>query len=64
MYCLIFYTEKKSAQNEEFPGSNNWAVGGAISATGSAIVANDMHLGIRVPNTWFRASFEYLSKQN
>ncbi len=55
---------EKSAQNEEFPGSNNWAVGGAISATGSAIVANDMHLGIRVPNTWFRASFEYLSKQN
>ncbi|WP_448546683.1 penicillin acylase family protein [Thalassotalea fusca] len=41
------------------PGSNNWAVSGNISQTGSAIVANDMHLGIRVPNTWFRASFEY-----
>ena len=52
-------TREKSAQNEEFPGSNNWAVGGKISTTGSAIVANDMHLGIRVPNTWFRASFEY-----
>ncbi len=50
---------QQSPQNEEFPGSNNWAVGGTISATGSAIVANDMHLGIRVPNTWFRASFEY-----
>ncbi len=50
---------QQSPQNEEFPGSNNWAVGGKISATGSAIVANDMHLGIRVPNTWFRASFEY-----
>ena len=46
-------------QTEEFPGSNNWAVTGNISKTGSAIVANDMHLGIRVPNTWFRASFEY-----
>lgn len=54
----ILYREQAS-QSEEFPGSNNWAVGGAISATGSAIVANDMHLGIRVPNTWFRASFEY-----
>tara|TARA_R110000737_G_scaffold67867_3_gene95918 strand:- start:2524 stop:4959 length:2436 start_codon:yes stop_codon:yes gene_type:complete len=54
----------KSAQNEEFPGSNNWAVGGDISQTGSAIVANDMHLGIRVPNTWFRASFEYLTADN
>lgn len=57
-------TRAISAQNEEFPGSNNWAIGGAISATGSAIVANDMHLGIRVPNTWFRASFEYQNSEN
>ncbi len=47
-------------QADEFPGSNNWAISGEISSTGSAIVANDMHLSIRVPNTWFRASFEYL----
>ncbi|MFD2164751.1 penicillin acylase family protein [Thalassotalea euphylliae] len=40
-------------------GSNNWAVSGARSTTGAAIVANDMHLGIRVPNTWFRASITY-----
>jgi penicillin amidase len=51
-------------QGEEFPGSNNWAVSGKLSATGSAIVANDMHLGIRVPNTWFRATFEYESDDN
>lgn len=44
---------------DHFPGSNNWAVGGALNESGSAIVANDMHLGIRVPNTWFRARFEY-----
>mgnify|MGYP003629683615 FL=1 len=55
---------EKNLQNEEFPGSNNWAVGGAISATGSAIVANDMHLSIRVPNIWFRASFEYKAADN
>jgi penicillin amidase len=41
------------------PGSNSWAVSGQLSTTGSAVIANDMHLGIRVPNTWFRASFEY-----
>lgn len=46
-------------QADEFVGSNNWGISGKISSTGSAIVANDMHLGIRVPNTWFRASFEY-----
>ena len=51
-------------QGEEFPGSNNWAVSGSISSTGSAIVANDMHLGVRVPNTWFRATFEYQTSNN
>jgi penicillin amidase len=37
-------------------GSNNWAVSGAHTATGSALLANDMHLGLSVPNTWYRAS--------
>jgi penicillin amidase len=37
------------------PGSNNWAVAGALTATGAALVANDMHLGTRLPNTWYRA---------
>ena len=37
-------------------GSNNWAVAGTHTADGRALVANDMHLGIRVPNTWYRAS--------
>lgn len=46
-------------QGDYLPGSNSWAIAGDLSATGSGIVANDMHLGIRVPNTWFRASFEY-----
>lgn len=40
-------------------GSNNWAVDSSISQRDSAIVANDMHLGLRVPNTWFRASINY-----
>ena len=37
------------------PGSNNWAVSGALTGTGSAIVANDMHLGITAPNVFYRA---------
>ena len=42
-----------------FPGSNNWAVAGELSVTGSAILQNDMHLGLQVPNVWFRASLIY-----
>jgi penicillin amidase len=36
-------------------GSNNWALSGERTASGRAMVANDMHLGLRVPNTWYRA---------
>jgi len=53
-----------SYKNEPLTGSNSWAISGNISQTGSAIIANDMHLAIRVPNTWFRASFEYLNSTN
>jgi penicillin amidase len=35
-------------------GSNNWALAGGRTASGRALVANDMHLGLRVPNTWYR----------
>jgi penicillin amidase len=37
-------------------GSNNWAVAGSHTASGAALVANDMHLAISVPNIWYRAS--------
>jgi penicillin amidase len=40
-------------------GSNNWAVDASHSKSGAAILANDMHLGISVPNTWYRASLVY-----
>lgn len=40
---------------EPVPGSNNWAVAGPLSSSGAALVANDMHLGTRLPNTWYRA---------
>ncbi len=40
-------------------GSNNWAVAGTRTTHGGAIVANDMHLPIRVPHVWYRASLVY-----
>lgn len=40
-------------------GSNNFAVSGQLTADGRAIVADDMHLGLRAPNIWFRARLRY-----
>jgi penicillin amidase len=34
-------------------GSNNWALSGAHTADGRALVANDMHLELGVPAVWY-----------
>ncbi len=44
-------------------GSNNWVVGPSKTGDGRAIVANDMHLGLSIPNTWYRASLRYENVQ-
>jgi penicillin amidase len=41
-------------------GSNNWAVAGKFTATGAALVANDMHLRQRVPPVWYHARLRIL----
>lgn len=41
------------------PGSNNFAVASTLTLNGSAMLANDMHLGLRVPNIWFRTRLRY-----
>lgn len=45
------------------PGSNNWAISGKLTASGHAIVANDMHLGINVPNVFYRARLQVTGSQ-
>ncbi len=34
-------------------GSNNWVVGGAHTASGKPLLANDMHLGLTLPSIWY-----------
>ena len=45
-------------EREALVGSNGWAVGGANTDGGGALVASDMHLGLRVPATWYRARMQ------
>jgi penicillin amidase len=40
-------------------GSNNWAVSGSKTADGRAMIADDMHLPLGVPNVWYRARLRY-----
>ncbi|MEP7096143.1 MAG: penicillin acylase family protein [Dokdonella sp.] len=43
---------------DRVPGSNGFAVNGALTG-GAAVVANDMHLDLRVPGLWFRTRLIY-----
>ena len=58
-YSLRTVADEAPAANEEgkdpLLGSNNWAVSGALTRTGRAMVANDMHLGLNTPNIYYRA---------
>lgn len=45
---------KEFRQDGRGIGSNAWAIAGSRSADGRAILACDMHLGLMVPNTWYR----------
>ncbi len=55
---LLHYPPPR-AENTAPASSNGFAVNGALTATHAALVADDMHLPLRVPNIWFRARIEY-----
>jgi penicillin G amidase len=39
----------------EHIGSNNWVIGGDLTASGMPLLANDMHLGQQIPSIWYQA---------
>ena len=45
----------RPAEETLFPGSNCFAVAGVHTASGVALLANDMHLTLAVPHIWYRA---------
>jgi len=40
-------------------GSNNYALVGSRSSSGAAIVSDDMHLGLQLPNIWYRLALRF-----
>ena len=54
--CAANTARRDSSDEAAIIGSNNWAVDAAHSEGSHALVANDMHLSIGVPNIWYRAS--------
>jgi penicillin G amidase len=44
---------KRLTERDPTVGSNNWAVAGTKTATGSPILCNDPHLGLSLPSLWY-----------
>jgi len=40
------------------PGSNAWAISGALTASGKPLLSNDMHLGYSLPGIWYMTHLE------
>lgn len=43
-------------------GSNSWVIGPERSASGAPILANDPHLGIRMPSIWYQVALHCVPK--
>lgn len=41
------------------PGSNAWSLAAHRTAHGAAMLANELHLDLALPNIWYRAAFEW-----
>lgn len=55
----IAWGETEPRGDDLMVGSNNWAIGPTVSADGRAWLADDMHLGLRMPNIWYRLRLEW-----
>ena len=54
---------EKLQLNEIAPGSNSWVVSSQFKDLGVAMVANDMHLPLNIPNSWYGVSMRYEYQQ-
>ncbi|MDN4166596.1 penicillin acylase family protein [Cytophagales bacterium LB-30] len=49
----LLFSADSTEKREPGIGSNNWAVSGSKTASGSPILANDPHLALNLPSIWY-----------
>ncbi|WGK64362.1 penicillin acylase family protein [Croceiramulus getboli] len=50
---LLAFSAQELPEPHPDNGSNNWAIAPKLSTTNNAILANDPHLGLRLPSIWY-----------
>lgn len=63
LFDLLIKTPAAHAANGDWrqpvnEASNSWSIGGLLSASGQAMIANDPHLGLGLPATWYLTRME------
>ncbi len=53
--CDAVSESPREQEDSLHPGSNNWVVSGAHTASGKPLLSNDMHLDLHIPNVWYEA---------
>lgn len=53
-----FKASDYATQRTEGTGSNNWAISGARTQSGAAILCNDPHLGLNLPSLWYEMQMQ------
>jgi penicillin amidase len=53
------FTSADDREPALMPGSNSWGIPGSDTSDGAAMVANDMHLDLGLPNIWFRMQLKW-----
>jgi penicillin amidase len=54
----LAHLESIFGPQDETLGSNDWVIGGARTATGTPILADDMHLGEQMPAIWYEVDLQ------
>lgn len=57
--ALSTYTYPALEQSPEGIGSNNWALAGSKTASGSPLLSNDPHLNLTLPSIWYEVQLAY-----
>ncbi|WP_080689383.1 penicillin acylase family protein [Xanthomonas arboricola] len=50
--------EQNTGLGGHYVGSNAWAVSSRLTGNGSALLANDPHLGLQMPSLWYMAALK------
>jgi penicillin amidase len=53
------FLPSQNTDDPVYPGSNSFALTGNHTASGAALLANDPHLNLAMPNIWYRAVLEW-----